>query len=229
MNFRVLYSDSQLIAIDKPEGMHVHPPEDPTYRPPDSQIVLFQLRDQIGKYLYPVHRLDFATSGVLIFALSSSSARDIASLFEQRKVEKNYQAVVRGWPTNNSGEVQVPLSNEAGVLQEAFTRYECQRKMRLLVSVGKRHPEARYSHLTLRPKTGRFHQLRRHCARLTHPIVGDSDHGDLYHNRFFRDQLKIPGLCLRATELVVGGIQITAANDEKWDRVDRLFKENQVQ
>src|SRR4051812_22120700 len=74
MNFSVLYQDQNFLAINKPAGFHVHRPEQNGDKVPRHKIILHQLRNQVGQKLYPVHRLDVATSGVLLFALSSSAA-----------------------------------------------------------------------------------------------------------------------------------------------------------
>src|SRR4051812_35609183 len=97
MKFRILFQDEHFIAIEKPAGFHVHPPEDSTHRISNSHNCLRILRTQIDTYLYPVHRLDRATSGVLLFALQPESARKLSAMFSQREMKKKYFAVIRGW------------------------------------------------------------------------------------------------------------------------------------
>ncbi len=90
----VVFRDEHYIAVVKPHGLLVHrapqtPKEDP--------VLLQQLRDQIGQYLYPVHRLDRPTSGLIVFGLHSDAAARLVRLFTDRKVSKSYHAVVRGF------------------------------------------------------------------------------------------------------------------------------------
>jgi len=198
----IIYQDSDLVVIDKPAGMHVHPPENPLLRVPREKICLYQLRSQIASYLYPVHRLDVGTSGLLLWALSSEMAGQMNALFQTGGVEKHYEAVVRGWPRTNHFEVDLPLHlDSTGEEAAALTQFEVLHHLELPFAVGKKFSTARYAWLKAKPKTGRYHQIRRHLNRISHPIIGDRAHGDSHHNRFFREQLGREGLCLRAVGL----------------------------
>ena len=114
LSFRILYQDPHWVAIEKPAGFHVHPPEDSTHRIPAGLNCVQVLRKQLNTYLYPVHRLDRATSGVLIFALSSESARSLSQQFRDRSVRKVYYCVVRGW-VEDGGVIDSPLRSESVV------------------------------------------------------------------------------------------------------------------
>ena len=158
------------------------------------------LRNQIGQWVYPIHRLDRPTSGVLIFGLSSDAARLLAQEFEQRNVNKLYQAVVRGY-TEESGVIDYPLQEEKWTEpQPAVTAYRKLAQVELPYPVG-RYQTARYSLLEVQPETGRMHQIRKHMKHIFHPIVGDTTHGDGKHNQLFRDQFDVRRLLLVATEL----------------------------
>lgn len=158
------------------------------------------LRNQIGQWVYPIHRLDRPTSGVLVFGLSSGSARSLAQEFEQRKVVKRYRAVVRGY-TEESGVIDYPLQEEKWTEpQPAVTAYRKLAQVELPHPVG-RYQTARYSLLEIQPQTGRMHQIRKHMKHIFHPIVGDTTHGDGKHNQLFRDRFDINRLLLVATEL----------------------------
>jgi tRNA pseudouridine65 synthase len=199
--FDVLRLDREFVAIDKPQGFHVHQPEFPRRRVPKSVTCLPNLRDQINQYLYPVHRLDVGTEGVLVFALSKESANGLCRQFQEGSVNKTYFAMVRGW-TDDEGAIDVPLAlDSTGDEVDAFTRYKTHARIELPFAVGKRHASARYSLVEARPETGRFHQVRRHLARLSHPLLGDAVHGDSHHNRFFRTELGLSGLWLKAKEI----------------------------
>ncbi len=199
--FEILYRDADFVAIDKPPGFHVHQPEMTLHRVAREQTVLYQLRQQIGEWLYPVHRIDVATSGVLLFALNKKTASQMGALFTAGKIEKKYRAIARGL-LPDSGTIDIPLElDSTGDLVDAQTLYWTKARVELPYAVGKRHVTARYSLLEVHPKTGRYHQIRRHLARLSHPLIGDRAHGDSHHNRFFREKLDLGGLWLRATHL----------------------------
>jgi tRNA pseudouridine65 synthase len=231
MAFTILYQDENLVAINKPAGFHVHPPE---YRPekvPRNKIVLQQLRNQLGQRLYPVHRLDVATAGVLLMALNSETAGRLCKQFQENQVQKTYWAIVRGY-LPAEGVIDLPLeSDSTDTLLECQTQYKTLQQLELPYSVGKKYPTARYSWIEVQPKTGRFHQIRRHMNRIAHPILGDCEHGDSHHNRFFRETLKISGLCLTARELRITcptkqeELIISAPMSFKWKKIERLFKE----
>ena len=199
--FKVLHQDEHLVAIDKPPGFHVHQPEFPRRRVPDAVVCLTNLRDQLGSYLYPVHRLDVATEGVLVFALRKDAASSLCRQFQGGEIRKTYFALVRGW-TDDQGAIDVPLElDSTGVSVESLTRYRTHGRIEIDEAVGKRHASARYSFVEAAPETGRYHQVRRHFARLSHPLVGDCVHGDSHHNRFFRERLELPGLWLKAKRI----------------------------
>ena len=163
------------------------------------------MRDQVGQYLYPVHRLDKPTSGVLLFALNPGAARSLAKSFARRQVQKTYLAVVRGYIAE-AGAVDHPLrgSDNGEMLnkepREALTHYLRLDTAELPVAVG-RYATGRYSLVQVMPATGRMHQIRRHMSHLRHPLINDRQYGDNKHNRFFSEELNCRRLLLAATEL----------------------------
>lgn len=230
----VLYQDDFMIAVEKPSGFHVHPPEQDDYPVPRSKICLYVLKEQLGRWLFPVHRLDVSTSGVLLFAFNSETARRLCQQFSEQSVQKTYWAVVRGW-TPPEALVEIPLeSDSSGQLVAAQTRYKRLAKMEIPKAVGKRFKTARYSWLEVKPHSGRYHQIRRHMNRLSHPIVGDGTHGDSHHNRFFREEFGIEGLCLHALHIELRHPQtnevlsIHSPPREKWSHLQNLFQEFDV-
>lgn len=193
---KILYRDEHYIAVDKPAGLLVHR----TRISEDSRFVLQTLRDQIGRRVYPVHRLDRPTSGVLVFGLDSEAARRLVGLFERRQVEKRYLAVVRGYAAESAC-IDYALQEETGKApQAAVTAYRRLATVELPIAVG-RYATARYSLLAVRPETGRMHQIRKHMKHIFHPIVGDTTHGDGRHNQLFRERFGIRRLLLTASEL----------------------------
>ena len=200
MEFQILHQDDALVCVDKPMGIHVHPPEFDGIRIRRSQNGLALLRDQIGRYLYPVHRLDAATSGVLVYALESKVAARLQEVFRLRQTQKTYEALVRGHAPSE-GEIHRALKRDHGQsFADARTHYKRMRRATFEIPT-RRYPQIRISWLELHPETGVFHQIRRHLAGISHPIVGDSVHGDGECNRILRERLGLPGLWLRATSL----------------------------
>lgn len=207
MSLPILYHDDDLVVVNKRAGLLVHRS---AIARDAQEFALQMVRDQIGQMVYPVHRLDRATSGALIFALSSSSARILADQFSSCRVEKSYLAVVRGTPPDEIL-VDYPLKEDPDLsskseewsskpAQEAVTHFRTLATHEFAVRVDK-FPTSRYSLIRALPKTGRKHQIRRHLRHLGHPIVGDVRYGSGKHNRFFRDSFHINGLLLACTQL----------------------------
>lgn len=200
-NISVLYQNDDFVAVHKPPGLHVHQPEMARRRVARELTLLWTLRRQIEKFLYPVHRLDVATEGVLVMAFDGKIAGQLQKEFKEGQVQKVYHAICRGW-TEDEGRIEIPLERDSnGSLADATTTYRTLSRVELPYAVGKRYPTARYSLVEARPETGRWHQIRRHLARIHHPIVGDREHGDSHHSRFFRETLGLSGLWLRAAHL----------------------------
>lgn len=192
----IIYRDAHFVAVNKPPGIHVHP----TPLSPREDSCMKILRDQLGQWVYPIHRLDRATSGVLLFGLNKEAAGAMIELFAARAVIKRYLAVVRGF-LNPTGVIERPLrETKTDPYVEAITRYRCLGKVELPIPVGL-FPTARYSLVRVFPETGRKNQVRKHFAGISHPIVGDVQFGDGRHNRIFRMHFNISRLLLFATEL----------------------------
>jgi len=203
----ILYQDPYFVAINKPSGLLVH--KSPIDRH-ETRFALQIVRDQIGQYVYPIHRLDKPTSGVLLFALSSEIASAMSLQFRSSEVSKEYIAIVRGY-TEEESMIEYPLkvlydkkadrdSHKNREDQEAVTEYKCLTTVELPYPVS-RYPVARYSLLKLLPKTGRKHQLRRHMKHIFHPIVGDTKYGRGEHNQLFREKFDSHRLLLHANRL----------------------------
>jgi tRNA pseudouridine65 synthase len=189
----ILYRDNHLVAINKPENLLVHR----SRQSRDHVFALQLLRDQVGQYVYPVHRLDRATSGVLLFALDRDTARQLRTQFDEHLIRKTYLAVVRGQP-DAEGTIDYPLVNqETGEPQDAVTNYRCLATVDVPKPVPP-HPQARYSLVLVQPQTGRTHQIRRHFKHIAHPLVGDTTYGKGIHNRLFREEFQLYRLLLHA-------------------------------
>jgi len=182
----ILYRSATLVAVDKPSGLAVHRGQS---RDPVHALEL--VRDQVGAYVYPVHRLDRGTSGVLVFALSSEAAKTLGGAFERGAIEKLYLALVRGAPPDRA-RVEHALSREDGKLpQPAVTEFKT------LARYG------RYALVEAAPETGRTHQIRRHLKHLSCPIIGDVRYGKGEHNRWFRTRYALHRLALHAASLTL--------------------------
>lgn len=196
LELEILFKDQHYIAIHKPPGIHVHP----TCLSRGEESCMKILRDRIGQWVYPVHRLDRAASGILLFGLSSEAAGKMIQQFGERKVEKRYLAVVRGYLPEEEV-INYPLRAEPHKeAAEAISAYHRLATAELPYPLGK-FPTARYSLAEVLPHTGRKNQIRKHLAHISHPIIGDVRYGDGKHNRLFREKFAIHRLLLLAVSL----------------------------
>jgi tRNA pseudouridine65 synthase len=194
--FDILFKDDFLIAIHKPYGYFVHRTK------LDFQaetLVMPLLRDQINQYVYPVHRLDRKTAGVLLFALDENTQKILNTDFAEGRVSKIYHAIVRGF-TPQELVIDYAITNDSGQTQNAVTHLKTLQQSEIPHSSGK-HPTSRYSLTELKPETGRQHQLRKHMAHIFHPVIGDRPHGCNKQNRFFLENFQLSEMMLNATEL----------------------------
>ena len=202
----VLYRDDFLVAIHKPAGLLVHRSDIDRH---ETRFAVQLLRDQIGQRVHPLHRLDKGTSGVLLFALDAASASAVGGQFQRHEVHKRYLAIVRGWPPE-TGVIDHALSRRfddyghkfgAGSAAEALpavTEYRRLATVQLTDAVD-RYPTSRYALVSLTPKSGSQHQLRRHMKHIAHPIIGDATWGKGIHNRFFQRRFGCGRLLLACT------------------------------
>jgi tRNA pseudouridine65 synthase len=225
----IIYEDDYFFAIDKRPGDFVHPPELSAYPVPREKICLHVLREKLKRDVFPVHRLDAPTSGLVLFTYHREATRRMSRLFADREVNKTYLSVARGH-TDDEGLIRIPLEIKGFKDPiDAETFYRTRARIELPFAVGKRYATSRYSLVEVRPRTGRWHQIRRHFDRIAHPLLGDIEHGDSHHNRFFRDHLGVSGLCLRATRLSFRHpwtgeeINIDAPETESWIRIKAIF------
>lgn len=204
MPLGILYQDDHFAAVYKPAGLLVHRT---MLDARETRFCVQMLRDQLGRPVYPCHRLDKPTAGILLFALNKAALRLAQEALGSGQAQKRYLAIVRGWMPE-SGKIDYPLRYEKDELdpkrpeapQPAVTNFRRLATTELPHPVG-RYSSARYSLVELEPETGRKHQLRRHLAHLRHPIIGDTRHGDGAHNRFFREHFNSHRLLLVATAL----------------------------
>lgn len=181
----VLHEDADLVAIDKPAGLLVHASALDAHAAFNAVDLL---QAQRGERLYPLHRLDKGTSGVLLFGRGAAAARHWGLAFEAGLPRKRYLALVRGWP-QAQGEIDHPLARDPEWPSAGQPRVPaCTRYLRLACfewpfSADARHPTSRYALMAVEPLSGRRHQIRRHFKHIAHPLVGDTTHGKGAHNR----------------------------------------------
>ena len=232
----IIYEDESLVAINKEAGLLVHRS---WLDKGETRFAMQLTRDAVGCHVFPVHRLDRPTSGVLLFAKSSSVARSLTEAFTEHRVTKEYLAVVRGYiPAQGSLDYALSFKPDAIAdkfanldkpAQEAVTHWQSLAQIELPFAVSKKHDTSRYSLVRLTPETGRKHQLRRHMRHLFHHIVGDTSHGDGRHNRFFRSQYSCERMLLHAQSLAlnhpVSGepLLLKAGLDDQWLRILEAF------
>ncbi len=184
LDLPILHQDRSLLAAGKPAGLAVH-----RGAARDRVFALQLVRDRAGRRVHAVHRLDRATSGVLLFAFDPAAARRMQERFEAGAVEKRYLALVRGIPPE-TGVIDHPIPRDVdGPRVPAVTEFR-----RLAVF-------ERYALVEARPRTGRRHQIRRHFKHISHPLIGDVRYGKGEHNRLFRDRFGLHRLALHALEL----------------------------
>ncbi|TCD24717.1 pseudouridylate synthase [Pedobacter psychrodurus] len=192
----IIYQDENLIAINKPHGLLVH---QSSIARDATEFALQLLRDQVGKHVSPVHRLDRKTSGILLFAFDKPSEIAMHQQFMNTETNKKYLAILRGFAPD-AMDIDYPLAKENGTMQDAFTSFRTLQRAEVAVAFGK-HPTSRYSLVEATPKTGRMHQLRRHFSHILHPIIGDRTHGCNKQNKFFKEQWDMTTMLLHASEL----------------------------
>lgn len=192
----IVYKDENLVLINKPHGLLVH--QSPIARDAE-EFALQLLRDQLGQNVWPVHRLDRKTGGLLLFALNTESNVLLQTLFRDNLIKKKYLAIVRGH-TPDEMDIDYALQKENGTMQEAFTHFKTLQRAEIPVAFGK-HKTSRYSLVEAMPQTGRMHQLRKHFAHINHPIIGDRPHGCNKQNRFFKETWQMDTMMLHASEL----------------------------
>jgi tRNA pseudouridine65 synthase len=195
----ILYQDDALIAVNKPAGLAVHRSK----MVGNAETFLIDvLREQVGGTVYLAHRLDRATSGVLLTARSSEVAAALGEQFMSRDVHKQYLAVVRGWPEPTEGIIDYPLpgSRETGPRRDALTDYQRLATVEVPIALG-RYPQQRYALVLAEPQTGRFRQIRKHMAHIHHPVIGDCQHGRSDHNRLYKQYFSCHRMLLHAWRL----------------------------
>jgi len=196
MTLDILFQDDHICAINKPHGLLVHRSR---IAADASEFAIQILRNQLGVKVYPGHRIDRKTGGILVFGLVKEMDSALQTLFMDQKVDKTYWALVRGY-TDDSGTIDYALRKENGTLQEAVTHYKTLSRTQIDLP-SEHHPTSRYSLVEVKPETGRMHQIRKHFKHIFHPIIGDRPHGCNKQNRMFVEKFQMNTMLLHAQRL----------------------------
>jgi len=216
----ILWHDEDLVAVYKPAGWLVHRTG---LDAGETRFVMQALRNQLGRHVYPVHRLDKGTRGVLLMALHPEAARRLGHAFERHAVRKRYLALVRGWAPE-AIEVDHPLRPDDAPpdapVQPAHTRIQRLATLDWPEAFDPRHASTRLSLVEAWPTTGRRHQVRRHLKHLAHPIIGDATHGKGPLNRWWAQRLGLQRLWLHAWQIEVPhpatGVPLVIGSGVRW-------------
>ncbi len=201
----MLAEGEEWIVVAKPPRLLVHR----NARTPRANAALQTVRDQVGRRVYPIHRLDRQASGCLLFAKQRDWAGPLHAALTDESAVKTYVAFVRGWYKHEEPVfIDNPMKDDNGILKTAESTVEL---------LGRAH-EPRCSLLRVRPRTGRYHQVRRHVRDLHHPCIGDSDHGDSRINRWWRENTRANRLGLHCI-----GMQLTLPGGEPLEVACPLF------
>lgn len=220
MEIEIVYEDEWMVAVNKPSNLLVH--HSYYARNIEETSLTELLRSQFQQPVFPIHRLDRKTSGLILFAKDQLIVPDFQALFTMRQIEKKYEALLRGH-TPDELLIDSPVKNDRGNYRDAETKLLTIRKFELDIPVIP-YDVSRYSHVEFIPLTGRMHQLRKHANKISHPIIGDPKYGNRHHNHMFIEQLEIPELFLHAGSLAFRHpitnehLKLAAARPDFWSK-----------
>ena len=192
----IIFEDDYYLYINKPNNLLVHHSH---YARNIEEESLMEILKANGYNVFPIHRLDRKTSGVLMLAKSKEYVAPFQKMMVQNEVQKVYHALLRGHIIE-SGTIDSPVKNERGNYKEALTHFRCLKHFELDIPVEP-YSSSRYSLVEFTPKTGRMHQLRIHANKISHPIIGDPKHGNRHHNHMFITEFQNDHLFLHAESL----------------------------
>ena len=186
---RIVHRDERCVAVDKPSGVAVH-----RGWANDDDPLLQQVRDTVGTYVFPIHRLDRGASGITLFALDKDAARAFSDAWPT--ADKRYFAITRGHPPEHLV-IDHPIPKAPG-LERVPAKTE----------LWRRDTFGRYALVEVRPHTGRLHQIRRHLKHISCPLIGDVRYGKGEHNRLWRERFDFHRLALHCSSLAVADLAI---------------------
>ncbi len=219
-NVEIIYEDDYIVVVNKPNNFLVH--HSNYARNIQEPTLMDELAKQFDYPLFPVHRLDRKTSGILLFCKDAVNVVDFQGLFTDNNIRKTYYAIVRGF-TAKKFTIDSPVKNDdSGIYKEALTHGKTIHQIELNIPVQP-YDSSRYSLVRLAPQTGRMHQLRIHMNKISHPIIGDYKYGDRFHNRMFETEFQCIYMFLHARSLQFEhpishkNLDLTANFTKDWD------------
>jgi len=208
MKIKILTQTKNYVIAHKPSGFLVYAES------PKEEVLSLQtfLQEQLNRKVYPVHRLDKQTDGLIIYAFSKEGADKLRKVFQSKSVEKTYLAFCHDHFTEERIRVDAPLKkNKQKVTEKAVTIIEPVQN----IDIELRGEKRKYSVVMCYPETGRFHQIRRHLRHIKHPIVGDSIYGNSWNNEAFQEEFRVDRTLLSA---------ITLKFQDPWSKQNILVK-----
>lgn len=199
MNLKIVFKDQHLLCIYKPNNVLVHHAFH-SRNVADDNSLLQIIQNEIGIKTYPIHRLDRKTSGIILLAKEKEYVSKFQELFTNNQIQKTYFGVVRGFAPDKKIIDSPVKGRDAKVYKDALTHLKTVEKITLDIPV-KPYDSSRYSLVELSPKTGRMHQLRVHCNKISHPLIGDTKYGDKNHDMMFAENFGWKNLFLHAGQL----------------------------
>lgn len=227
MNVSILYEDDYIVCASKPNNVVVHHAHH-SRNVADEASLLQLLQEQCGEKLYPIHRLDRKTSGILLLAKKSEYVAKFQELFTNNQIQKTYYGIVRGHAPETKIIDSPVKGRDANVHKDAETHLETLKTVTVDIPV-KPYDTSRYSLVKLMPKTGRLHQLRIHMNKISHPLIGDPKYGDKNHNMMFLENFNCENLFLHARSLAFihpylnEKLEIIAELPQDWNTVFERF------
>ena len=199
MSLEIIFEDDYILCVNKPNNVLVHHAF--LSRNVGDEDSLLQLIDkQLGIKVYPVHRLDRKTSGLILLAKEKEHVSKFQELFTTKQIQKTYFGVVRGFSPETKTIDSPVKGRDANVHKEALTYLKTLANITLNIPV-KPYDSSRYSLVEFLPQTGRMHQLRVHSNKISHPLIGDAKYGDKNHDTMFAENFGWKNLFLHAGKL----------------------------
>jgi len=180
----ILHQDARCVVVDKPSGVATH-----RGWADDDEALLQLVRDQVGVWVHPIHRLDRGASGVSLFALDKEAARVFTEAWAD--ADKRYLAITRGHPPEHL------------VIDHAIPKAPGEERVPAITEIWRKETFGRYALVEAKLHTGRLHQIRRHLKHISCPLIGDVRYGKGEHNRLWREKLNLHRLALHCTSLTV--------------------------
>ena len=227
MSVSVIYEDEYCCMVSKPNNVLVHHAHHSRNKS-DEDSLLQLLDKQFDTKIYPIHRLDRKTSGIILMAKKTEFVSQFQELFTNKEIQKTYVALVRGFAPAEIVIDSPVKGRDADVYKEAETKLKTLDKMTLKIPV-KPYDSSRYSLVELQPKTGRLHQLRIHMTKISHPIIGDPKYGDKNHNLMFENEFDCSNLFLHAKSLefthpfTQKKVNVNADFPSDWNKIFKVF------